>query len=146
MSSLRLALRLAGAVAGPADQAPKPGACAGVSVDEGPLEKDRLPRPEHGQAQRQAHSRSADDRNRYRATSGFRRDGRMNRIARRPRIFVTQPIAASALDRIKAVADISVNLDDSRAIPREALLAGVAECDFLAPLMHDKIDQSIIAA
>ena len=70
----------------------------------------------------------------------------MNRIARRPRIFVTQPIAASALDRIKAVADISVNLDDSRAIPREALLAGVAECDFLAPLMHDKIDQSIIAA
>lgn len=69
----------------------------------------------------------------------------MNRI-RRPRIFVTQPIAASALDRIKAIADVSVNLDDSRILPREALLAGVAECDFLAPLMHDKIDRSIIAA
>ena len=70
----------------------------------------------------------------------------MNRIARRPRIFVTQPIAASALDRIKAVADVSVNLDDSRIVPREALLAGVAQCDFLLPLMHDKIDRSIIAA
>ena len=70
----------------------------------------------------------------------------MNGIARRPRIFVTQPIAASALDRIKAVADVSVNLDDSRILPREALLAGVAQCDFLLPLMHDKIDRSIIAA
>ena len=70
----------------------------------------------------------------------------MNRIARRPRIFVTQPIAASALERIKAVADVAVNPDDSRILPREALLAGVAECDFLLPLMHDKIDRSIIAA
>jgi glyoxylate reductase len=70
----------------------------------------------------------------------------MNRIARRQRIFVTQPIAASALDRIRAVADVAVNPDDSRILPREALLAGVAECDFLLPLMHDKIDQSIIGA
>jgi len=70
----------------------------------------------------------------------------MNRIARRPRIFVTQPIAASALERIKAVADVSVNLDSSQILPREALLAGVAGCDFLAPLIHDKIDGSIIAA
>jgi glyoxylate reductase len=64
----------------------------------------------------------------------------------RPRIFVTQPIAASALDRINAVADIFVNLDDSRILPREALLAGVAECDFLLPLMHDKIDRAVVAA
>jgi glyoxylate reductase len=70
----------------------------------------------------------------------------MNRIARRPRIFVTQPIAVSALDRIKAVADVSVNPEDSRILPREELLAGVAECDFLLPLMHDKIDRSVIAA
>lgn len=70
----------------------------------------------------------------------------MNRTARRPRIFVTQPIAASALARIKAVAEVSVNLDDTRILPREALLAGVAECDFLLPLMHDKIDRSIFAA
>jgi glyoxylate reductase len=70
----------------------------------------------------------------------------MDRMARRPRVFVTQPIAVSALDRIKAVADVTVNLDTSRILPREALLAAVAECDFLLPLMHDKIDYSIIAA
>jgi glyoxylate reductase len=70
----------------------------------------------------------------------------MNRIAGRPRIFVTQPIAASALDRIKAVADVCVNLDDSQIPPKEDLLAGVTKCDFLLPLMHDKIDRSIIAA
>ena len=70
----------------------------------------------------------------------------MNRIARRPRIFVTQPISASALDRIKAVADVSINLDDSRILPKEALLAGVVACDFLLSLMHDRIDRSIIAA
>ena len=70
----------------------------------------------------------------------------MNGIARRPRVFVTQPISASALDRIKAVADVSVNREDSRILPKEGLLAGVAECDFLLPLMHDKIDRSIIAA
>jgi glyoxylate reductase len=70
----------------------------------------------------------------------------MNQTARRPRVFITQPIAASALDRIKSVAEVAVNLDGSRILPREALLAGVAECDFLLPLMHDKIDGSIIAA
>lgn len=69
----------------------------------------------------------------------------MNPVTRRRRVFVTQPIAASALDRIKAVADVAVNLDDSQILPRESLLAGVAECDFLLSLLHDKIDRSIIA-
>jgi glyoxylate reductase len=70
----------------------------------------------------------------------------MNRIARRPRIFVTQPIAAAALNRIKAVADVSVNPDSSQILSREGLLAGVAECDFLLPLLHDKIDRSVVTA
>ena len=70
----------------------------------------------------------------------------MNPIAKRPRVFVTQPIAESALDRIKAVADVAVNDDSSRILAKEALLKGVAGCDFLLPLMHDKIDRSVIAA
>ena len=70
----------------------------------------------------------------------------MNAIARRPRVFVTQPIAESAIDRIKAVADVAVNDDSSRILVKEALLKGVAGCDFLLPLMHDKIDRSVIAA
>jgi glyoxylate reductase len=70
----------------------------------------------------------------------------MNSIAKRPRVFVTQPIAKSALDRIKAVADVAVNDDGSRILAKEALLKGVTGCEFLLPLMHDKIDRSVIAA
>jgi glyoxylate reductase len=70
----------------------------------------------------------------------------MNPVARRPRIYVTQPIAAGALNRIRAIADVAVNRDDTQILPREALLAGVADCDFLLSLMHDKIDRSVIAA
>jgi glyoxylate reductase len=64
----------------------------------------------------------------------------------RPRVFVTQPIAAGALDRLRGFADVTVNPDSSRILPREALLAGVLDCDFLLSLMHDKIDGAIIAA
>ena len=64
----------------------------------------------------------------------------------RPRVFVTQPIAASALDRLRPFADLTVNPDSSRILPREALLAAVLDCDFLLSLMHDKIDGAIIAA
>jgi glyoxylate reductase len=65
---------------------------------------------------------------------------------RRPRIFVTQPIAASALDRLRPFADVTVNPDSSRIIPQERLLAGVRDCDFLFSLLHDKIDRIVIGA
>jgi glyoxylate reductase len=68
----------------------------------------------------------------------------MRAITRRRRVFVTQPIAASALDRIKVVADVAVNLDDRQILPRKSLLAGIAECDYLLSLMHDKIDGSVM--
>jgi glyoxylate reductase len=70
----------------------------------------------------------------------------MDLSAKRPRVFVSQPIAASALDRLRAAADVVVNPDSSRILPREALLAGVLDCDFLLSLMHDKVDGAIIAA
>ena len=44
-------------------------------------------------------------------------------MATRPRIFVTQPVAESALARLRAVASVKVNPDDSRIIPRTALIA-----------------------
>jgi len=70
----------------------------------------------------------------------------MDEPTKRPRVFVTQPIATSALDRLRAFADVTVNPDSSRILPREALLAGVLDCDFLLSLMHDKIDGAIMAA
>jgi glyoxylate reductase len=65
---------------------------------------------------------------------------------KRPRIFVTQPIVASALERLRAFADVTVNPDSGQVLPREALLAGVRNCDFLFSLLHDKIDRTVIAA
>jgi glyoxylate reductase len=64
----------------------------------------------------------------------------------RPRIFVTQPVAESALVRLRNVAAVKVNPDSSRVIPKRALIAGVRACDILFCLLHDKIDRAAINA
>jgi len=68
------------------------------------------------------------------------------RSASRPRIFVTQPVAESALDRLREVAAVKVNPDASRVLPKRALIGAVRNCDILFCLLHDKIDASVIAA
>jgi glyoxylate reductase len=67
-------------------------------------------------------------------------------MATRPRIFVTQPIAESALARLRAVASVKVNPDDSRIIPKTALIAAVKKAEILFCLLHDKIDKAVVAA
>jgi glyoxylate reductase len=64
----------------------------------------------------------------------------------RPRIFVTQPVVASALARLRDIADVEVNAEDRRVIAKEALIAGARNCDILFSLLHDKIDREVIAA
>jgi glyoxylate reductase len=64
----------------------------------------------------------------------------------RPRIFVTQPVAKSALDRLREVASVKVNPDASRIFAKKALIAAVKKCDILFCLLHDKIDREVIAA
>jgi glyoxylate reductase len=66
--------------------------------------------------------------------------------AQAPRIFVTQPAAESALMRLRAVAEVTVNPDMRQAIPREALIAGLRSCDILFNRLHDRIDRDAIAA
>jgi glyoxylate reductase len=67
-------------------------------------------------------------------------------MATRLRIFVTQPVAESALARLRAVASVKVNADDSRIIPKTALIAAVKKADILFCLLHDKIDKAVVAA
>ena len=43
----------------------------------------------------------------------------------RPRVFVTQPIAESALARLRAVAEVEVNPDGSRVLPKDKLIEAV---------------------
>jgi glyoxylate reductase len=64
----------------------------------------------------------------------------------RPRIFVTQPIAESALARLRTVADVTVNLDSSRILPKDKLCAAVREHDILFALLHDTVDRDVLTA
>jgi glyoxylate reductase len=64
----------------------------------------------------------------------------------RLRIFVTQPVARSAIDRLRKVAAVKVNPDSSRILPKKALIAAVRQCDILFSLLHDKIDRDVISA
>jgi len=65
---------------------------------------------------------------------------------KRPRVFVTQPVAKSALDRLRKVATVTVNPDSSRIIPKATLIAAVKKADILFCLLHDRIDRAVVAA
>ena len=62
------------------------------------------------------------------------------------RIFVTQPVAESALDRLRAVADVQVNPDSSRILAKGKLCAAVRRHDILFALLHDTVDRDVLAA
>ncbi len=64
----------------------------------------------------------------------------------RPRVFVTQPIAESALARLRAVADVEVNQDSSRVLDKAKLIEAVKRCDILLSLLHDTVDADVLAA
>jgi glyoxylate reductase len=67
-------------------------------------------------------------------------------VSPRPRVFVTQPIAPSALARLRAMAEVRVNADASRILPKSRLIAAVKKCDILFSLLHDRIDRAVLAA
>jgi glyoxylate reductase len=64
----------------------------------------------------------------------------------RPRVYVTQPIAPAALERLRAFADVEMNADSSRVLAKETLCAAAAQADILFSLLHDRIDRDVLAA
>jgi glyoxylate reductase len=64
----------------------------------------------------------------------------------KPRVFVTQPIAESALARLRAVADVEVNPDSSQVLPKDRLIEGVKRADILLSLLHDRVDRDVLTA
>ncbi len=64
----------------------------------------------------------------------------------RPRIYITQPVAESAIARLRAVADVTINPDSMHIVTKDELLAAVRESDILYCLLHDKVDRDVIAA
>jgi glyoxylate reductase len=67
-------------------------------------------------------------------------------VSARPRIFVTQPVADSAIKRLRRLGTVDVFPDDSRVIPHKTLVAAVKKADILFCLLHDKIDRAVVAA
>ncbi len=64
----------------------------------------------------------------------------------KPRVFVSQPIASSALERLRAIATVKINTDSSRVIAKPKLIAAMKKCDILFSLLHDRIDRAVLAA
>jgi glyoxylate reductase len=64
----------------------------------------------------------------------------------KPRIFITQPVAAGAIERLRAVADVELNPDTLHKVTKSELLEKIPQLDFVFCLLHDKIDADIIAA
>jgi len=64
----------------------------------------------------------------------------------KPRIFLTQPVAESAIKRLRALGSVKFFPDDSRIIPHKTLVGAVKKADILFCLLHDKIDAAVIKA
>jgi glyoxylate reductase len=64
----------------------------------------------------------------------------------RPKVFVTQPIAESALVRLREIADVEMNRDSSRILAKPKLIQGVARNDILLALLHDTVDRDVLDA
>jgi glyoxylate reductase len=64
----------------------------------------------------------------------------------RPRVYITQPVAMSAIERLQQVADVDWNRDPLHILTRDELLQAARDHDVLFCLLHDRIDREIIEA
>ena len=69
----------------------------------------------------------------------------MKVVGDRPKVFVVQPIMDVGRRALEEVADVEV-FDSERMIGREALLAGVRDCDYLWMLGDTPIDEEVMEA
>ena len=66
--------------------------------------------------------------------------------ANKPLVVISQPIPASAVERLRALAEVDMGEDSSRIMARADLLERVRRADILLHLMHDRVDAEMIAA
>lgn len=64
----------------------------------------------------------------------------------RPRIFITQPVAHSAIERLRGAAAVDFNPDSAHIPSKREMLAAVREHDILFCLLQDRVDAELIAA
>ena len=64
----------------------------------------------------------------------------------RPRIFITQPVHSSAIERLQGRASVDWNQDPLRILSKDELIAAARESDILFCLLQDHVDADVIAA
>ena len=64
----------------------------------------------------------------------------------RPRVFITQPVAPRAVERLEARADVVWNCDPLHSMTKAELLDAVRRAEYLFCLLQDRIDADVIAA
>jgi glyoxylate reductase len=62
------------------------------------------------------------------------------------RVLISQPIPASAVARLRGMAELEMGEDSSRIMARADLLERVRRANCLLHLMHDKVDAEMVAA
>ncbi len=67
-------------------------------------------------------------------------------VLSRPRVYITQPIANSAIERLQSVADVEWNKDPKHILDKTALCEAARKCDILFCLLHDRVEADVIAA
>jgi len=63
-----------------------------------------------------------------------------------PGIFVTQPIPAKALARLREMGNVEINPDSTHIITKPELIAALGRNDYLVCLLHDRVDAEVINA
>jgi glyoxylate reductase len=64
----------------------------------------------------------------------------------RPRIYITQPIAPGAIERLRTLGEVDLNPDPLHIPTEPELIAAVKRCDVLFCLLHDRITGAVIRA
>jgi glyoxylate reductase len=64
----------------------------------------------------------------------------------RPSVFITQPVAPSATERLRRVAAVTWNPDATHTLTKDELCAAVRQHDILFCLLQDRVDSEVIAA
>jgi glyoxylate reductase len=61
-------------------------------------------------------------------------------------VFITQPIAQSAIRRLQGAADVQWNRDNQHIVTKDELMVAVREHDILYCLLPDRVDAEVIGA
>jgi glyoxylate reductase len=62
------------------------------------------------------------------------------------RVHITQPVAESAIARLRAAAEVTLNPDPLHIATKSELMEAARNCDILFCLLHDHVDRDVIAA